>query len=208
MIVGHLDPVALEGGAHPLHNAVIHVPVVPRSGPHPHHIFDAAGTVLGDPDGRGRVLQDLRELGQHLPQRLLHRLSRRIVGGGEGQLHPPLAQLGIVDDLGRRHLAVGDKDLLVVHGGQGAVRQADGDDRAPHPVRLHIVPHLEGLGHQDHDAPRQVGEGVLERQGDSQAGHAEQGDHGGHRDAKGVRHHQDQEEPQGDPHHRADIAPH
>ena len=56
--------------------------------------------------------------------------------------------------------------------------------RAFHAPKLHIISHLKGLGVEDKQSAGDVGKGVLEGQGQSQAEYAQQSDKGCGRNAQ------------------------
>ena len=206
LAVRHLHTVAGEGGADGLQQAVVHVPVVPGGGPGPQEVVDAACAIARQADLRRGVGEDLGKLGDGLAQGGLDRLRGGVIGGGDRDLHPPAAQPGVVDDGGGGELAVGDVDLLVFHGDQCGIGQSHQRHRSGYGADLHIVPHGEGLGGQQSDPARQVGQGVLKGQGDGQTGHAEQGDDGGHLHAHRAQHHQDEHQPEQHRQGGAEIA--
>ena len=206
LTVWHLHPVAGKGGTDGLQQAVIYIPVVPGGGPGPQEVVDAACAIAGQVDLRRGVGEDLGELGDSLVQGGLHRICGRVIGGGDRDLHPPAAQPGVVDNGGGGELAVGDVDLLVFHGDQRGIGQSHQGYCAGYGADLHIVPHGEGLGGQQGDPARQIGQGVLKGQGDGQAGNAEQSDDGGHLHAHRVQHHQNEHQPEQDRQGGAEVA--
>ena len=205
MVVGHFYPISVKGFLHFFQQVIVDLPVIRRQAPHLHHVVDAALTVLGDADeGRDGVVDDLVHLGHRLHQGAFDLVGVVVVGGGEGQIHPALALGGAVGDGGAGDGAVGDADALVVQGVDLGVQQANLQNCPLYPTGDDVIPHQEGLGHQQQDPAEQVGQGALGGQGEGGGEHRGQGDQVFGVQAAAAGHLQDPDEVDHDAHHRAD----
>lgn len=119
--------------------------------------------------GAGSV-RHLREGGDGLQDRGADGLGRRVVGGGVGQVDAAAAEGIVVDDLGGDDLAVGNEDLLIIHGGEGGVGEVNGADGTLDTVTGDVVANGEGLGDEQHDAAGNVGERILQRERHGETG--------------------------------------
>ena len=100
MVVGHFHVMLLKRLPDPLHQRIIHGPIVAAVRPYPDHVVDGAGLIGVDPNDGGRVGLDLGDGVHHRLESLFDGLGGGVVGGGEGQIDPPsLGVVGEVDDL-------------------------------------------------------------------------------------------------------------
>ena len=86
---------------------------------------------------------------------------------------------------------------LIVYGVQLGIDQAHLSNGAADASGLHKVPGGKGVGGEEHDAARQVGQSPLHRQGDCQAQHAEEGHQACHGHPQISQEDADGNEPQG-----------
>ena len=183
MGVGHGDALLVEDVLDPLGQGEIHVPVILGLHPDAKGVGNGAVAVAAHA-GAGGGCQEHIVHGSRQHQRVDDLLGGSVVGGGDGDIHPTGVGGGVVDDLRRDHGAVGNGNELVVKGGKAGVGHVDLLHRAGLPGDLHIVAGVEGVGGKNGEAADDVGEHILQGQGNGQGQDAGQGDDAGNVNVK------------------------
>ena len=100
-------------------------------------------------------------------------IRRIVIGRRDVHVDPAHVLARHVDDAARCDLAVGQIDDLVVIGAQARVDRADGQNRPSLVADLDIIARPEGLGRQDHQRARDVGQRRLHRERNGKTGDAQ-----------------------------------
>lgn len=204
--VGHGHAVGVKRRADGLHEVIIHGPVVRRFAPDAHGVLDIALPVARHAHERRRLRQNARHERHGVVQRRLHLLRAAGIVRAERQVHAPLQLAVIIDDLGRREVAVRHVNVLIIQRAQLRVDQADVLDGAAHVAGLDEITVLERPREQDGDAAHGVGQAVLHRERQSQAEQAEHGQQRRDVKAETVGHDEDGHELQRDLEHLEDES--
>ena len=181
--VGDVEALADQLVADAFDQIALGVDQIAGLGPGAQFQVDAAFGQRGDQHLRHRLLEHLGMPGGQRQQGVLGGLEVVVVAHADGQVDAALGVGGEIDDDRGGDQAVGQHDHPVVDGAQAGLEHPDLLDRALHAGGLHVVAGAERAQHDQHHARGDVGQRVLQRQADRQAGRAEHCQHRGHRHA-------------------------